>query len=83
MSNQPVCTLLDGRIKVVVWQNNSNGDKKKPFYSATVIKSYQNEQGEWQETNSLTGNEMVRASALLDRAYNRYHQSVDLPKDMQ
>ncbi|OED44352.1 hypothetical protein AB833_01730 [Chromatiales bacterium (ex Bugula neritina AB1)] len=83
MSNQPVCTLRDGRIKVVVWQNNGNGNNKKPFYSATVTKSYQDDKGEWQETNSLTGNEMVRASTLLARAYSRYHHQVDMPKDMQ
>jgi hypothetical protein len=83
MSNQPVCTLRDGRIKVSVWQNDGNGNNKKPFYSATVTKSYQDGDGKWQETHSLTGNEMVRASELLNRAYSRYHQMVELPKDMK
>ena len=76
MSNKPVKTFRDGAIKATVWGNESD---KGTFYSVDVVRSYKNDEtGEWKDTTSFSGNEILRASNLLAKAYNH---TLDLKAD--
>lgn len=67
MSNAPYLKLRDGTLSVTVWEKNNDG---KAYHSAILRKSYKNDDGEWQETDNLNGNELLKAANLLQKAYN-------------
>lgn len=70
-NNQPAKKLRDGLITVTLWENKTDD---KSFYTATVERSYQDGE-EWKSTSQLTGIDMIKASRLLEKAYDT---SVDL-----
>lgn len=71
MNNQPAFTLRDGAIKATIWANDS---EKGTFYSVDVTRSYKDKGGEWQETTSFSGSDILRAGNLYTAAYNRILQ---------
>lgn len=85
MSNQnkqaPIQTLRDGPVVVKLWrQEGKNG----PYVTATLGRTYKNEKtGEYGETRSLSGSEVLRAQALLGEAnkemilWRDYYQEVE------
>ena len=69
MSNQPHFKLKDGAVKLTCWKNEND---KGAFYSVDLVRSYKNDEtGEWKDTTSLSGAELLRAANLLTEAYNR------------
>lgn len=66
--SKPIFKLRDGLITATCWKNEHDG---KPFYSVDLTRSYQTEDGEWKETNSFTGGDILRAGNLATSAYNR------------
>jgi len=69
-NNKPVDTLRNGRLKVTIWANR-NKTSSETYFTATLTKSYTDKKGEWKETTQLTGNEISRAGALLNKASKR------------
>ena len=69
MANSPVDTIRQGRLKVTIWENKNK--KKESFFTATLTKSYKDAKDNWRETNQLTGNEISKAGALLNKASKR------------
>lgn len=79
--NAPIQTLRDGAIVVKLWQQEG---KNGPYVSATLGRTYQNEQtGEYGESRSLSGSDVLKAQALLGEAnkemvqWREYHKELD------
>lgn len=66
-NNAPIQTLRDGAVVVKLWrQEGENG----AYVTATLGRTYQNkETGEYGEARSLSASDVLRAQALLQRAY--------------
>jgi hypothetical protein len=68
MTNSPIDTLRDGRLKATIWKNfGDNGN----FYTVTLSRSYQDEADNWQDSDSFSGSELLRIAHLASRAYDR------------
>ena len=72
MSNKPADTLRDGLIKAVIWEN-AKQDTGEIFHSIDLTRSYKKD-GQWKETNSFSGAELLRVANLSQRAYNRIQE---------
>ena len=67
-SNQkPIARLQDGLLKTAIWKNKS---KKGHFYSVSPVKRTYKQNGNYKETTSLSGTQILQAQRLLGRAYN-------------
>lgn len=76
MNNKPKFTMRDGAIKATVWENTT---EKGTFCSVDLVRSYKDKNGEWKETTSLTGGDILRAANLLNEAYQEISTSIDYP----
>ena len=65
---QPAFTLRDGAIKATAWANTND---KGTFYSVDVVRGYKDANGEWKDTTSFSGSDLLRASNLMQQAYNK------------
>jgi len=66
-SNTPVDTIRDGSLKATIWMNpKENGN----FYSVQITRSYKDEQGNWHDTDSFSGSELLRVARLANIAYD-------------
>ncbi|MCB1832632.1 MAG: hypothetical protein KDH19_04190 [Geminicoccaceae bacterium] len=72
---KPEDTLRDGALKVSIWKNEG---EKGPFFSATIAKTYRDDQGKYQDGHSLSSNDLLRVSELSRRAHNRI---IELKRD--
>jgi len=68
INNKPLATLRDGSLKVSIWGNRN---EKGIFYSADLVRSYTDEQGNWHDTRSLPFSVLLRAARLLELTYGR------------
>lgn len=68
MTNKPFEEFRDGLVKVTIWKNDRR-DGGRSFFSFDVRRSYKDEAGNWHETTSLTGDDALKASHLLQLAY--------------
>lgn len=64
--NTPIKTIADGRLKAAIWRNES---EKGPFYSVTFTRSYRDADGNWHDTDSFSGTDIVLVSRLASLAY--------------
>lgn len=67
-NGQPAFKLTDGLIKATAWANTTD---KGTFYSIDLVRSYKDGNGEWKDTTSFSGGEVLRASNLLQQAHNK------------
>ena len=71
MANQPIETLRDGRLKATIWKNfGDNGN----FYSVNLTRIYQKDNGDWQDSDSFSGTELLRIARLAGKAYDRVNE---------
>ena len=68
MANTPESTIRDGNIKATIWKNFGDSGN---FYTVTLARSFKNEAGDWKETSSFSGSQLLRIARLADRAYDR------------
>jgi len=68
-NNKPAFKLRDGAITVTGWANTN--DKGTIYNVDAPIRSYKTDNGEWKETASLSGGEVLRAANLLTTAHNK------------
>lgn len=66
---EPAAKFRDGVLTVTIWKNET--EDNKAFYSANLTKSYKDSSDEWQETNSLNYDDLLKASNLFQQAYNK------------
>lgn len=76
----PIQTLRDGAVVVKIWeQQGPNG----PYVTATLGRTYKNEQtGEYGESRSMSGSDVLKAQALLGEANREMVQWRDYYKDV-
>ena len=54
-------------MKATLWKNTSeNGD----FYSVQITRTYRDEQGNYHDSDSYSGSELLRVSRLAQKAYD-------------
>jgi hypothetical protein len=69
MENEPPRDVLrDGNLKASIWRNEA---ERGPFYSATLSRTYRDQEGELRDTHSFAGTELLRVSELARKAYDR------------
>ncbi|MAW61969.1 MAG: hypothetical protein CMJ94_14225 [Planctomycetes bacterium] len=73
MANQPIDTLRDGSIRAAIWKNEG---EKGPFFSVTLTRTFQDEAGNYQDSTSFSGTQLLRVSRLAGRAYDRVGELV-------
>lgn len=68
MSNatQPIQTLRDGNIQLAIWENISENGA---FYSITLNRSYKDADGNYKNTTSFSGNDLLKINQLSSHAY--------------
>ncbi|WP_425395027.1 hypothetical protein [Aeoliella sp.] len=68
--NRPVAEFADGSLKIAIFENpRKEGDGVR--FSGKLTRSYRDAEGQWHETQALSGSEYLRAANLLVQAYNR------------
>ncbi|MCK4659386.1 MAG: hypothetical protein KAV82_07680 [Phycisphaerae bacterium] len=65
--NRPAHTVRVGHCKAVIWVNNT---KNGVMHSVVPVRIYRNEAGDWEETHSLSGTEILLMKEALDRAFD-------------
>ncbi|HYV35107.1 MAG TPA: hypothetical protein VE988_05350 [Gemmataceae bacterium] len=66
MSTKPAHKIRDGALQVTIWRNT--GDKGN-WYSVVPTRSYKPDDGDWQETDSLNGDDCLAMAELIREAY--------------
>lgn len=69
--NHPIETIRDGNLKATVWENDG---EKGPFYSVNLSRTYTDEAGNYHDSDSFTGAELLRISRLAAEAYGTVSQ---------
>ena len=69
-NNRPVSEVRDGSIKFALFRNESKEQGEGVWYSGKLTRSYRDANGEWHDTDYLSGTELLRAARLLERAYD-------------
>lgn len=65
-TQKPIDTIRDGELKATIWANlGENGT----FYSVDISRTYQDAEGNYHDSHSFTGTELLRVSRLADIAY--------------
>ncbi len=72
-TNLPVEKLGYGLIKCAIWENIPTDPDKKPYFTTTFSRSYQDDQGNWQDTQSFGLNDLLPLSKLADQAHTAIH----------
>lgn len=69
---RPADVLRDGNVKASIWENErENG----PAYSTTFARTWQDERtGNYRDSNSFSGTELLRLSELARSAYGRENE---------
>ncbi|MEW8026902.1 MAG: hypothetical protein AB2809_12300 [Candidatus Thiodiazotropha sp.] len=65
---RPVETLRDGALKASIWRNESENGV---FFSVTFARTYRDNDGDLNDTDSFSGSQLLRLSRLADKAYGR------------
>ncbi|WP_420331716.1 hypothetical protein [Oceanicaulis alexandrii] len=64
----PADTVRDGRIKATMWERNGESG---PPYGTTITRTYTDKDGKARDTPFLSGADLLRASRVADKAYER------------
>ena len=68
MTNKPIDTLRDGSLKATIW---SNFGEKGTFYTVNLTRTYKDDGGNYHDSDSFSGSELLRIAHLATRAYER------------
>ena len=67
-NSKPVETIRDGAIKVSIWKNQG---EKGPFCSVKITRTYTDDSGNYHDSDSFSGSELLKVSRLAGKAYDR------------
>lgn len=65
-TKKPTKTLRDGALRATIWANES---EKGTFYRTTLSRRYQDQNGDWKDSDSFTGADLLRIARLAELAY--------------
>ncbi|MEO0569306.1 MAG: hypothetical protein AAF066_16355 [Pseudomonadota bacterium] len=63
----PLLKIKDGLLEVAVFENKT--EDGKTVFNHQLSRSYQDGDGNWKRTNSLSGMQPLAASKMLERSY--------------
>jgi hypothetical protein len=66
-NNKPAFTLRDGSLKATIWKNFG---EKGNFYSVNFGRTYTDAQGNFRDSDSFSGSELLRLAHLASKAYD-------------
>lgn len=67
--NEPIQRIKAFPLTVAVWRNQSD-KSERPWYSATMERSYKKEDGDYGNTDSLNRDDLLLGAKLLDQAHS-------------
>ena len=65
---RPADTLRDGNVKATIWRNNGQNGT---YYNTKFSRSYQDQNGNYHESDSFGGTDVLKVGRLSERAYDR------------
>lgn len=71
-NNEPIARLKDRTLQIAIWRNYS--EDAKVFYSTSKIKRTYKDNENYQETDTLSGTQLLQAARLLELAYTRIRE---------
>jgi hypothetical protein len=69
--NRPVFELRYGRLKASIWRQDSD---RGHFFNVVLARSYKDDAGQWQNSNSLGERDLLEAAKLLTDCYTWIHR---------
>jgi len=66
-NTKPVSTIRDGNLKATVW---ANFGEIGIFYSVVINRTYQDEQGNYYESESFSNSQLLKVARLAHIAYD-------------
>ncbi|MCB9871488.1 MAG: hypothetical protein H6837_16650 [Planctomycetes bacterium] len=70
-TKQPIDKIRLGRVTATIWQNEG---KNGAFYNVVPTRSYRDADGKLQDTNNLSGADLLLAAVTLVQAFMRTEQ---------
>ncbi len=67
----PADTLRESNLKAAIWENQH---EKGVNYNTTFSRSYQDQNGEWQQSNSFGENDLLKLANLATRSNDRVQE---------
>lgn len=69
--NKPVKKFRAGAVSVTVWKNAGKeiDGKEMSYNTISLERSYKDKEGAWKSTNSMRINDLPRAAAAINKAY--------------
>lgn len=75
-TNEPVARVQDGLLQLAIWKNE--GEDGRAFYSASAVeRSCKDQAGEYRQTSSLSGSQLLQAARLYALAYDQVRELQD------
>ncbi len=70
-ANKPVKNFRAGAVNVTVWKNAGKAvdGKEMSYNTISLERSYKDKDGSWKNTNSMRINDLPRAAAAINKAY--------------
>ena len=62
-NSKPIETISNGALKASIWKNQG---EKGPFYSVRITRTYTDDQGNYHDSDSFSGSELLRGVRLAD-----------------
>lgn len=66
-NNKPFDTIRDGALKATIWRNES---EKGLFYSVNFSRTYTDAAGDFKESDSFSGTDLLQLGHLATKAYD-------------
>lgn len=67
-NNKPTETFRDGNLKATIWKNFG---EKGNFFTVNLTRTYKDEKGDYHDSDSFSGSELLRIAHLATKAYDR------------
>ncbi len=64
---KPIDTIRDGSLKVTIWKNSG---EKGDYYTARLTRTWSDEHGEYHDSDTFSGSELMRIARLANIAYD-------------
>ncbi|MFG0245380.1 MAG: hypothetical protein ACF8MF_04925 [Phycisphaerales bacterium JB052] len=71
-SNRPWTELRSGMLKATVWENSTSTGGT--YFTTQLVRLYQDQNEEWQDTHGLGRDDLLRAANLLRRAFDEIEE---------
>ncbi|MGD9693603.1 MAG: hypothetical protein AB7G17_07260 [Phycisphaerales bacterium] len=65
---KPIDTIRDGSLKATIWKN---AGEKGDYYSVRITRTWRDDQGNYHDSDSFSGSELLRVARLASMAYDR------------